>query len=253
MWKKKDCSEEKYKIKLVKLGQMKRPIDTGIILKWKSSLFDVIAIDEIPYIQNMPYNIWQFLTDEQVLNEISHDEKFDLTIAITEYGLQDNFYMRRVSKGVSVVSLFDVGDLLQRYNIPLENFIAINLYKMLSLIKIYNEVPITSEGIPDIIHDETRSCLFDMNGLKTDVIYSTARPIICQQCQAVMSSKQLPYGFLSTICKELKNIRKPMYYRLQDYIKRRLLISISIVALSAVVIEIIANLAYELIALIWKQ
>lgn len=245
-------SQTKCKITLVKLGYMKRPIDTSVISKWKSGLFDVIAIDEKTYIPNMNSDDWQYLSDTQVLDIISHDEKSDFTIAITEYELEDNFYMRRITEGVSVLSLFEVGDMLQYYNIPLENFIAINLYKMVALLKIYRKLPITREEIPPIIHDETRSCLFDMNGIKLDVIYSTERPNICQRCQVTMKGIQLPHGFLNRICKELKKIRKPRYYRLQDYIKKRPLISIGIMMIGALIIGILANLAYDGILKIWR-
>lgn len=244
-------SRTKSEIKLVILGYMKRPLDTSLISKWESSLFDIIAIDEKPYICNMNSDEWQSISDKQVLDAISHDGQSDFTIAITEYKLEDNFYMRRISEGVAVLSLFEVGDMLLHYNIPLENFVAVNLYKMVALLKIYKKVPITSEEIPPIIHDETRSCLFDMNGNKTDVIYSTERPSICQQCQSVMMESQLPDGFSRRICKELKKIRKPRYYRLQDYIKKRPLFSICIMLASALVIEIIANLVCDFIPKIW--
>jgi len=222
------------------------------ISKWKSNLFEVTEVDELDHIPNTLSDDWQSLSDSLVLEAISHDNQSDLTVAITEYALQDNFYMRRVDGWVSVISLFEVGDLLQYNNVPLENFIIVNLYKLVALSKIYNNCPPTDEGIPDIIHDETRSCLFDMNGLKTDVIHSTARPCICSQCQATMLKTQLPQGFLSKICKELKNVRKPMFYRLQDYIKKRPLCSIAIMVASALIIELLANAAYDIIAQIWK-
>ena len=161
--------------------------------------------------------------------------------------------MRQISEKVTVISLFEVGDLLQYNNIPLENFIIVNLYKIVALSKIYKQLFPTCEKIPDIIHEEPRSCLFDMNGLKTDVIYSTARPIICQQCRSVMEESQLPQGFLISICKELKAIRKPRYYRLQDWIKRRPFWSLFIMFIGAVVVEILANIFYEFISQIWKQ
>ena len=43
-----------------------------------------------------------------------------------------------------------------------------------------------------------------------------------------------------------------MYYRLQDYIKKKPLVSIGVMVVSALVIGILANVAYEVIAQIWK-
>ena len=73
-------------------------------------------------------------------------------------------------------------EILFKKNIPIENLVLYLIYAYtLAFIKYDNKIP-KNGGAFDIIHDETRGCLFDMHGIKTDVIYSCNKPIICSSC-----------------------------------------------------------------------
>lgn len=227
---------------IVKLGQLKREINFKNILQWNSKIFKVNSIREIYNIPNFQNPIgWQYLQDDIVRTAIKHNGD-TITVAITEYELEDNFYMRRVAKRLTVISLYEIGDILQNYNIPIENFIIKNIYEMAVLTHLYPNLPNTRDEIPNIIHDETRGCLFDMNGKKIDIIHSTGKLIICPQCAALLQQKDLPQNFVYNLTSEIKKIRKQLFYRISDFIKKHPLWSIVIGITTQLLIGTIAGL-----------
>jgi hypothetical protein len=210
----------KLDISIVRLGQLKRQINFGSLQQWKSKIFKINSVSEIHHIPNSENSVnWQYLSDNIVRNSIKRDNKARITMAITEYSLEDNFYMRMVDKGLIIISFFEVGDILRYYDIPIENFILRNIYEIVTLTHAYPDLLNTSDGIPDIIHEETRSCLFDISGIKTDIAYSSSKPSLCPQCEANLQQKQLPKDFINNLVSEIKKIRKPLFNRISDFIK----------------------------------
>jgi hypothetical protein len=227
---------------IVRLGQLKRQIDFDFIKQWKSEFFEIKSILEIHNIPNFEDMLgWQHLHDDLVRSAVTYD-KNRTTIVITEYSLEDNFYMRRIDKGLIIISFFEIGDILQSDNIPFENFIIKNIYEIVTLELAYPDLPNTRDEIPDIIHYEPRGCLFDMNGMKTDIIYSTRKLILCPQCTAFLHNRVLPQNFIKGLISEIKKIKKPFYYRISDLIKRHPLWAILIAITSQVFIGIVAGL-----------
>jgi hypothetical protein len=207
-------------ISIIQLGFLKRQINLKKLKLWKSSLFTVDSINEIssmPELENR--SDWQYLADSTIKSNLQHASNSHVTIAITEYQLEDNFYMRRVNN-VVVISLFEVGDLLENYHIPIENFIIKNIYEIVTFLHIYKVLPDTQTEIPEIIHDETRNCLFDMHGRKRDIIhFFISGPSLCPQCKAYLQQKQLPKDFMKNLIHEIRIIRKPIFYKMYDFVK----------------------------------
>jgi len=231
-------------ISIVQLGFLIRQVNLRKLERWMSKLFSIGTVNEISYMpESGCSDDWQYLTDENVSANVKHESNSDITIAITEYRLEGNFYMRRVNNNVVTISLFEVGDILQYYHIPLEYFILKNIYEIVTILHIYDRLPTTREEIPDIIHDETRGCLFDMHGIKTDIIYFfTGRHSLCSQCEAYLVKKQLPKDFLKDLVCELRKIRKPAFYKIYDFVKCHPIWSIIIVVISQLVIGLLAGL-----------
>ena len=113
---------------------------------------------------------------------------------------------------------------------------------MAALTNAYPDLSNTSDEIPDIIHDETRGCLFDMNGKKADIIYSTSKLILCPQCAAFLQQRELPRNFVENLTTEIRKIRKQLFYRISDFVKKHPLWSIVIGITTQLFIGIIAGL-----------
>ena len=120
-------------------------------------------------------------------------------------------------------------------NIPLENVVFRLLYEYTLVYRQHgNRIPPSTEKT-NFTHDETRGCLFDMNGIKTDIIYSCHKPIICPNCVERIKHDKVSNEAIETAQKEIKKIRKALYYRITDFIRRHPLLSLLISAIIAIV------------------
>ena len=233
------------KIAIVTLGHIKHRLDTSRLTKWKSEIFQITDVDSIRDLPDRELD-WQLFADHE-LEFINPSSEADITIAITEYALEDNFYLRRLDNNITVLSLYQTADACEWNDIPLENFILRNIYELCAILKLERRIPSTTDRIPDIIHDDTRSCIFDMCGIKTDIIYSASQPGLCNQCRARLSSSQITSGFLNNLEKELRKIRKPLYYRITGFIKTHPLWTIAITIGAGLVTNMASSFLYDLL------
>jgi len=238
----------KISIKLIMIGHIDRIVDFDLIQKHKSELF---KLDEFHRINDLPsskndngYLDIVYSVDE--IKVILSNVKFDgICIGIMNYKFEDNFYMHRIDDNKICISISDLEQILQRKDISLENFILKNIYEIFSFYTIFNSN--LGGDVYEFVHEDTRGCLFDLNGDKNDIIYNTEKPIICDECLSKINKKSIPNNFISTIKKELKKINKPYVKILELFIKKYPLLSIGITIIFSTLINILSNFIWKLI------
>ncbi|MCK5541949.1 MAG: hypothetical protein KAI40_04595 [Desulfobacterales bacterium] len=175
----------------------------------------------------------------------SFDEDFMLVIA--NVPLEHNYYSRSLDGSRAIVTFHEINDILSKKNIPLENIILRMLYSYSFVFKRNeNRLPLISD-ISTYTHDETRGCLFDMNGTKTDVFLSCDKPIICDECVESLKHKRISINMIKNSQSDLKQITKPLFFRLADFVKRHPIWSLMISAISAIFLGIIGSLLAEVL------
>jgi len=97
------------------------------------------------------------------------------------------------------------------------------------------------------VHDETRSCIFDMTGIKTEIIYSASKPTVCDKCSILLQERKIANNIIEKVKAELKGIRKTTYYRLLDFIKRWPILTIILSSSLAILLGIISSYLFEMI------
>jgi hypothetical protein len=236
----------KLRISLVRVGHFKRPVDISRVQRWRSELFEVVAIKEISHSPDGEDEWQQFSDTSRGLPQ--PDSASDITIAVTEYSLENNYYLRRLPSGLVLISLCEIRPLLDEHDVPLENFLVRNIYSTCLLYHyVGRRLPATQAGTPSIMHDETRSCLFDMNGIRSDILYSTSAPTICSACDSQLSTTQLPHETLKKVRLELRKIRKSLYFRTVEFVKRRPILSLAIAFAGGLALELIGNASYDVL------
>ena len=238
-------------IKLVFLGQYGNTINIKKIEKWKSKLFK-ISVAQILSINTNPMKgdgtLVQYFSDMEVLKIIGNDilPENTIKIAVTNYSLQDNFYVRLVGNKTAILTLKYVKEVLLANGYTIEMFIIKNLYELSTM---YVELNGTNlQQAYEIPHIETRQCLFDMNGDKYDILYNTEKPSICIDCIRRLSTRTLQKDYVKILQKELKRLRRPVLRRVEDFIKRFPLISICLSFLVAIITNIIASFIFEMLS-----
>ena len=185
----------KIKITIVKIGYTSHLANFEKIKKWKSDIFDIIQIQNVEYLPDSEmYDEYldQQFTRESLQKLFSCPKDADFAVAIIPYRFTDNFYLHRIGNNCIGISLYGISEILETENILLENFIIKQLYQICALSNIVNT---TNDEAYSIVHRDTRGCLFDMNGNKTDILYNTERPIICDSCREIFKRKPIPQEF----------------------------------------------------------
>ena len=230
------------KIDIIQLGESKYKDEWSFLHKLKKNKSKVFEITNIRKISLPQSDLWGY-TDATLQRLIKHSESADCTLCFIDYPLEGNFFARRLSGNVGVATFYQTGNIFSESNIDLKNFIMLQIYKIVLLSKLDTGTDIN--GILKHFHDETRGCLFDMCGLKEDIVVSAVGPKICFQCEAKLGNTLLDVEFIDLLNKELKRIKKPTYFRITDWIKRHPILSITLAAGSSLLLNVLASFIYD--------
>jgi hypothetical protein len=240
---------EKIKIKIITLGYMPFELNISKIQKIKSKTFEIIEkIENYSLEKNSDIEDWGY-SDILILNELPEINNIDILFAITTVPLELNWYSRRLSNNKVVITLHDVKEILENNQIPIENLISYLLYAYTLAFKRYNNsIPKYDENF-DLIHHETKGCLFDMHGIKTDLVKSCNKPIICPTCKEKLRNGKVSEERINEITNEIKKIKKPLFYTISDFIKKHpiwsLIISTTYIIIMGIISSIIATLLLQ--------
>lgn len=230
-------------MQLMILGAMPIKLNVRRIEAWKSEVFEVVGKNRIERdLENVGANEkWEF-KDADLERHMDHitTQGADFTIAIVNLKLEQNYYSRRVSGNRIIFSLNQIGDYLKQENIPLENAILRSLY-------LYSLVYLRDKKIPSlasqkITHDETRGCLFDMNGIHREIVISAQKPRLCDQCAVELKSKGVDRRYVDATQSELRRLRKPLYHRVLCWVQEKPLTALVISSVYAIFLGAIGSL-----------
>ena len=237
----------KYKIAIVRLGHCQHIVDFKAIKAWKSKLFEITGIycvEHLPEcdIQDGYLDVKYGKNDLSPL--ISCPSDCDFVVGIMPYRFIDNFYLHRISDNSAVISLYGIADILKTDNISIEHFVIKQIYEMCAIKHLIKDL--SSNDVYKIVHLDTRGCLFDMNGERSDIVYNTEQPIICDECKGKFKKKQVQQEIIEQFEKELKKIKKPFILRAEGWIKRYPLVAIFLSFAMSVIISVMANVVCSL-------
>ncbi len=238
----------KISIKLVIIGHIDKIIDFDVIQNHKSNLFKVEELNRISDLPSPKKNdgfLDVVYSVDEVKTMLSNIECDDICIGIMNYKFEDNFYMHRIDNNKMCISVADLEQILIRKDITLENFILKNIYEIFTFYKIFGST--LSGNVYDFVHEDTRGCLFDLNGDKNDIIYNTEKPIICSECQSKINKQSIPNNLIHSLELELKNIDKPLVKSIELFIKKYPLLSVSLTVLFSTTINILSSYIWKLI------
>lgn len=232
----------KTRITVATVGHMPADFNRQKIKEWDSSVFEIVdGIDSYSLTCDSDGLEWEF-TDEALKEVLPSKFNGEFLIAIVNVPIEFNWYSRRLSANRVVFSFHEIKEILRFSNIPLENVIYRLLYAYMLLYKRSgNRIPETAEHT-NFTHDETRGCLFDMNGIKTDVVYSCHNPVICSDCVERLRRERVSDETIALCQSEIRRIRKTLFYRITDFIKQHPLWSLAISGATALILGALGSI-----------
>jgi hypothetical protein len=210
----------KVRIKLVSIGHLPLEFQSKKIKNWSSKTFEVVEdIDNYSLRCDSDGFDWEF-SDSAVKGQLPNQFNADFLIAIVNVPIEDNWYSRRLGNNQVVFTFHQIKDILEHYNIPLENVVYRLLYAYTLLYRrAGNKIPDFDQA-PGFTHDETRGCLFDMNGIKTDLVASCHNPQICDECQERLKQERVSKSDIENTQSDIKRIKKDLYFRIIGHVKK---------------------------------
>jgi hypothetical protein len=241
----------KIKITVATVGHMPADFNRQKIKEWNSSVFEILdGIDSYSLNCDSDGHGWEY-TDAALESVLPRNFNGDFLIAIVNVPLELNWYSRRLSENRVVFSFHEIKEILRFSNIPLENVVCRLLYSYTLLYKRSDNCIPKNTAHTNFTHDETRGCLFDMNGIKTDVVYSCHSPIICPDCIERLRRENISNETISQCQSDIRRIRKVLFYRIADFIKQYPLWSLAISAATAIILgacgSVLGSYVYEAI------
>lgn len=238
---------KKIKIKIGVIGYLPFEFNRKLIKNWKSDIFEIVdEIDEYHFTNDSDTFAWGY--SDKILNkELPKTFDGELFVGITYVPIQDNFYARRLESNRIVLSYFEMYQILKQDDFPMENLLLRVLYAY-CLVYLRNNHTIPQQNdLLGFTHDDTRGCLFDMNGNKTDVIFSLDSPKICDDCTTRIRNEKVSDNCTNQIKKEIKRIKKKKFYKISEFIKKKPLLSLLFSAIFGILISMAASAIYETI------
>jgi len=239
----------KVKIKLVTVGQLPPHLDLSQVSTWRSDAFELVGnIENFALIGNAVGEDWHF-SDEGLRRQLPAHVSADFILAIVNVPIEDNWYLRRLGNNQIVFTFKHIREFLEFENIPLENAVLRVLYvSTLVYLRSGNTIPGLREA-PVFTHDDTRGCLFDMNGIKSDLVESCNKPVVCEECVGRLKKERVSAQTIKIAQVEIRKIRKRLYYRIFDFVKLKPLVVLATSSLFAMLIgiagSIIASYIYD--------
>lgn len=234
------------KVKIIQYGTLAQKIDYKKIGNHKSSIFKVITCDCHPYMPDCDNGVdFVHYSDEQwerLMPKNNHEA--DFIFGITDFALDYNFYSRPVRDKSVIFSFRNIRDCLNEANIPLENVIIQQLYAYCIYLSQHESLRTAS-----ICHDETRGCIYDKNGAIVDIALSCNQLNLCGECQNTLLSWGFTKKEVKNLVKELTKVKKPLFYRMLDWIKRHPILAIII----SFIFSILSDLASSGILALWQK
>ncbi|MGA6107963.1 hypothetical protein ABS648_07445 [Pseudomonas solani] len=233
---------DKVKIKLVTIGHLPLHLNLSRVSAWKSDVFELIGeIENFALRCDSDSDGWVF-SDMLLKAQLPECTSADFLIAIVNVPIEDNWYSRRLGNKQIVFTFSQVKEYITWENIPLENAILRTLYAYtLRYRRSGNRFPSFGEA-PSYTHDETRGCLFDMNGIKSDLVESCNKPVICVECEERLRNERISTQMTKIVQSEIRKIRKHLYYRALDFVKAKPLIALTISSVFAILLGITGSL-----------
>jgi len=174
-------------------------------------------------------------------------------LAVANVPLQYNYYVRRLENNRVCMTYSEMTDILKSDNIPLENLLLRVLYSISLVYKRYDNGIPTNTDVTNYTHDDTRGCIFDMNGIKKEVIYSLNGPQLCHSCVETLHKNRIERNLIEKVQRELKGIKKDLYFRIVDWIKLQPVLAIVISSVFAIILGIIGSITATLILNMFKK
>ena len=207
------------RLQIVILGSVPKDVSQAV----KRLKFDIVQfcprVETFAFRGGADIEGWGY--SDQIINQSVRNFDADLTLILTNVPLELNWYARRLGNARAVMTYFEMAEILQAEKIPLGNLIHRVVYAYyLMFVQNGNALPDYHER-SDLVHTDTRGCIFDMTGLKNEIVHSCVSPILCDDCATNMRRSGVSIESIADVRAALRRVNRGVYKSLHHQLARR--------------------------------
>lgn len=236
-------------VRLVAMGNIISELNSSRIIHWKSRLFTIekeVKRGVLPPRTDSYQWAYSDVLLEKSFSKISQTHLVDLTFYILDSPIQDNYSSRILTGNKIVLTYHKTKEMLQKENIPLENYLISRIYAYVLLYLTKSDKKLIPDDERIISHDYTAGCLFDMCGVKSDIIYKSVQPNICEVCKAYLISHGVSIDDINIAEQEQKRLKRTPYYRIVRQLKTHPFMGLFLSCCLALVLNLVASVIFKL-------
>jgi len=246
---------KKTKVHIVNMGSSHFYILQNKLIKYKSNIIEIIFEKE--YIDSDVFMLEdenKIINHNDILehfNNLNIDNKTDIYILLTDYNTEANYggcLTNDNKERIFYLSFSKTKDIIVEANISLVNFLLIAIYR--DVFRYLCKYAIR--------HDESELCIFDTSKNEKIKLLSLScnKPSICKNCKEIimqkLNSNNLPVEYYNYLEKEIKKLKKELYYRILDLINENSKLTLIIVIFGPIILSILASVFYDIIKCLIK-
>jgi hypothetical protein len=206
-----------------------------------SKLFIVNEPEEKPNIPTPKKDNYTIEELSNMLRPIKHND--NIVIGIIEKYIEnsgDSTFFIPVGKESAIICTQGLNKILQEKNLHLYNYLLLMIYRFVLLRKMNSDFIKTK-----IHHGDPKNCVFALCDCADDIKQILGSPCICTSCKNEIEKINTPFNLIKIACKELKTIRRPVFYIISDFIKIHPIFSILIGSGFTIFLNLLSNIFFE--------
>jgi len=146
-------------------------------------------------------------SDNALINLVHpHMDEYDFVAVLTCVPIQDNFFTRTVGQKVIIATSYQSEELLSASERTIEEYFSLAVCQELISFEFQR---VSKQHWSNLFHQDTRGCIFDFAGIKSQKLAKLKTCEICPPCKGKLASINMNDNVVYSIEAILEGIRKP--------------------------------------------
>lgn len=135
-----------------------------------------------------------------------HLTNYDLVVVLTSVPIEENFFTRDIHRRVVLCTTYQAEQFIEITGRTTEEYFALSVCPELISTEFQEH---TGRPWSDLFHQDLRGCLFDFQGIKSQISAYLTKVSMCDQCRALLSKANVDRRVISFAETLLAKIRRP--------------------------------------------
>lgn len=139
-----------------------------------------------------------------------HYKEYDFSVIITCAPLEKNYYTRTILNKIIIITFYESEEVIKESNRTEDEYLIIAISQELICFEFER---VTNKSWQELFHKDTRGCIFDFVGIKSQKVAKLNTCQICESCRGKLYSSHLNNQIIKAFEKVLLKIKRPSFIK----------------------------------------